>query len=941
LSVQCTDLKSRCRTGNNEGSTGNKESYFSLRNDGDSILFTFEILYTKLVSYSIKSHLLASNKTSYKYLVLLVLSVVLTYCSVEKNTGSSRFYQDMTARYNIYFNGYESFKAGLAKISRSYQDDYAELLKVFEFSDPSTVSLCSSDMEKAIQKASKLISLKSITAKPEIKDTRQISEKEKKLLEMKEYNEWVDDSYLLIGKARFYKHEYNEATSIFNYCITDANDPSIKSEAVIWLARIFNETGNYNESFRLINGLDITADFTKYLKSMYYTTLADLFIKQKRYTEAIDPLGKSIEIVSGKRARYRLTYLLAQLYEKTGDAPKATSLYRQVVKMNPPYDIEFNARINIAGVFDINSGNPQEISRELERMLNDSKNKDYLDQIYFALGNLSMKEGRESEALGYFRKSAIAKSQNQNQKGRSYLALAGYYFKKPDYMKAGTYYDSTVYFLDPKYPDYLAIKTKSQSLNALVSQLTIIQREDSLQRVAHMPESERNNLIASIIAKIVKDESEGKTSVNTDRYNLGQYYENERRFQGNIDQEGKWYFYNQAALTFGRTEFRKRWGDRKFEDNWRRSNKTRVNFSQSPNNSTDAAQRVSDTASAVTDYKKPPFYLKNLPLNDSLINISNDKIASALLNAGKAFAERIPDAAKATETFESLINRFPSSELIPETLYNLYKVNKDGNNAKSENYRQRLLQKYPDNEFARILSDPDYYEKKIAQLKMVQKIYNDAYNAYNSEKFNEAISISDDALTKYPQDQLAPKFLLLRAYSVARISDERTFKEELSNLMKAWPETAESKKAAEIIVYLNQKIPELKVEEDKKIATEIYTSDTTVNHVFALIILDPAFNLNQASFDVISYNIDNFTNKNFKTEGTLVDNKFILITVSGFSDFALALGYYNTFTTEKLLRNPSGAKMMTFIISDDNLKVLKNDKNPERYQLFFREKYLK
>jgi tetratricopeptide (TPR) repeat protein len=873
--------------------------------------------------------------------VLLGLSLALTYCSVEKNTGSSRFYQSMTARYNIYFNGYESFKAGLVKISKGYQDDYAELLRVFEYSDPSTASLCSSDMERAIQKASKLISLKSITAKPEFKDSHELSEKDKKLVERKEYNEWVDDSYLLIGKAKFYKHEYNAATSIFNYCITDANDPLIKTEAVIWLARIYNETGNYSESYRLINGIDITTDFAKSLKSMYYTTLADLFIKQKRYSEAIDPLRKSIELVSGKRTRYRFTYLSAQLYEKTGDGARATSLYRKVVNMNPPYDVEFNARINIAGVFDVNSGNPQEIRRELERMLNDSKNKEYQDQIYFALGNISMKEGNESEALGYFRKSAIAKSQNQNQKGRSYLALAGYYFKKPDYLKAGTYYDSAVFFLNQKYPDYLAIKTKSQNLNALVSQLKIIQREDSLQKVARMTEPERNALIASIIAKTVKDQSEGKTSANSDRYNLGEYYENERRAQGNIDQEGKWYFYNQTALTFGRTEFHKRWGDRKLEDNWRRSNKTRVNNVQASNNPNEAAQHVSDTLAAETDYKKPQFYLKNLPLKDSLIIISNDKIAIAMLNAGKAYAERIPDPVKATETFESLINRFPSSDLVPETLYNLYNVNKEGNNAKSETYRQRLLQKYPDNEFARILSDPAYYEKKMAELKMAEKTYEDAYTAYTSEKFKDAISISDDALKKYPKDQLAPKFLLIRAYSVGKITDERTFEEELNNLIKLWPETAESKKAAQIIAYLNQKMPELKVEEDKKIATEIYTADTTVNHVFVLIITDPAFNLNQASFDVISYNIDNFTNKNYKTVGALVDNKFIQIIVSGFSDFTQALDYYYTFKTEKNVRNPTGSKMMTFIISDNNLKVLKNDKDPGRYQLFFKDKYLK
>lgn len=847
----------------------------------------------------------------------------------------------MTARYNIYFNGYESFKAGLVKINKGYFDDFAEILKVFEYSDPATANLCSSDMERAIQKASKLISLKSITSKPVIKEKREITEKEKDLLDRKEFNEWVDDSYLLIGKARFYKHEYSEATSIFNYCIAEAHDPTIKVEASIWLARIYNETKKYNESFRLISELEITGDVTKTLKSMYYTTLADMFVKQKKYSEAIDPLSKSIDLVSGKRTRYRLTYLLAQLFEQTGDGARATSYYRKVVKMNPPYDVEFNAMINIAGVFDINSGNPQEIKKELEKMLRDSKNKEFQDQIYFVLGNMSMKEGNEAEALEFYRKSASANSQNQSQKGRSYLALASHFYEKPDYMRAGKYYDSAVFFLDQKHPDYIALKTKSQSLNALVSQLVIIQREDSLQRVAAMPEPERNNLIASIIAKIIKDESEGKTSEYADRYNLGQYYENERRFQGNIDQEGKWYFYNQAALTFGRTEFRKRWGERKPEDNWRRSNRNRISTSQTTVIPGDTSNTRTDTTAAVRDYKKAEFYLLNLPLTDSLKKISNDKIAVALRNAGQAYSERIFDQPKATETFESLITRFPASELIPEVLYNLYKINKEGNNAKAETYRRRLLQKYPESEFARILSDPAYYEKKMADLKINERLYEKAFNSYTSEKFNDAIAQCNDALIKYPHDILTPKFMLLRSYSVARISDERIFKDDLNNLIKAWPGTTESKKAEEMISYLNQKMPELKIEEEKVIAAELYTADTTITHVFVLIISDPLFNINQATFDVISYNIDNYTNKNYKTEGTVIDNKYVMITVSGFSDYAQTFSYYKSFKSETQVRNPKGSKMMTFIISNDNLKGLNNDKNPERYQLFFMEKYLK
>ena len=847
----------------------------------------------------------------------------------------------MTARYNIYFNGYENFKAGLVKIENGYQDDYAEMLKVFEFSDPASASLCASDMERAIQKASKLISLKSITAKPEKKEAEQLSDLDKSLLERKEYNEWVDDSYLLIGKARFYKHEFNEATAVFNYSINSANDLLIRKEATIWLARIYNETGNYNESFRTLIELEINSDFTKSLLSMYYTSLADLYIKQKKYSEAIDPLEKSIELVSGKRTRYRLTYLLAQLYEQTGDGSKASTLYRQVVKMNPPYDVEFNARINIAGAFDINSGDPQEMTRDLEKMLKNSKNTDFHDQIYFALGNLSMKEGNVPEALEFYRKSANAAVINLNQKGRSYLALADYYYENPDYIKAGMYYDSVLYFLDQKNPDYPELILKSQSLNALVSELIIIQTEDSLQRVASMSEAERNAYIESIIAKVVSDESAGKLSETSDNYNLGQYYENERRFQGNIDREGKWYFYNQAALSFGRTEFRRRWGNRKLEDNWRRSNRARINISQATENNGELSQNNNDSSAVILDNKKPEFYLMNLPLTDSLIAISNEKISFAILNAGKAYSERMNDQVKATETFESLLNRFPESELVPETLFLLYKINKDENNAKSEAYRQRLLQKYPESEFARILSDPEYYEKIVAEQKMAESLYMEAYDEFLKEKYDSSVSICDDGLNRYPKNNLAPKFMLLKAYCIAKISDERAFKEALTLVIESWPKTIESNKAEEIISFLNQAMPELKVEEDRIIASEIYVADTSAIHSFIILITDPGFNINLATFDVISYNIDNYTNNNYKTEGQLIDNKYVMITVSGFPDYKTAFDYYNSFNAEKIVRNPKGSKIDISIISDENLKVLNNDKNPGRYKMFFIDNYLK
>jgi TolA-binding protein len=421
---------------------------------------------------------------------------------------------------------------------------------------------------------------------------------------------------------------------------------------------------------------------------------------------------------------------------------------------------------------------------------------------------------------------------------------------------------------------------------------------------------------------------------------MGQFYENERRFQDQIDQEGKWYFYNQSALTFGRTEFRRRWGERRLEDNWRRSNRSILAFTQEENEG-ETKQPGADNDSARIDNKSPEYYLQNLPLNDSLLAISDDKIASAMLNAGKAYAERINDTLKATETLINLTERYPDNELIPEALFNLYRINKDINSAKSEAFRQKLLLSYPESEFARILSDPAYYEKKIADLKMAENLYNKAYDLYSNELFTESVSVTDDALKKYPDGNLAPKFMLLRAYCIARQSDERSFKEELNKLIKAWPQSDESKKAGELTAYLNQKMPELKVEEEKAIAQELYAADTTKNHLFTLIIADPAFNINQATFDVISYNIDNYTNKNYRTEGNLIDNKLILITVSGFPDYRTAFDYYKGFIIDKYVRNVTVSKMYSFLISDDNLIILKQDKNPERYNIFFIENYLK
>jgi tetratricopeptide (TPR) repeat protein len=866
----------------------------------------------------------------------------LAGCSVEKNTHASRFYQGLTSRYNIYFNGVESFKAGVDKINRNYIDDFSGILRIFEYSDPSTQSMCASDMERAVQKASKVISLKSITAKPEVKGNETPTPQQEEFMNRKEYNEWVDDSYLLMGKARLYKRDYSLAKSTLDFTITMTSDEKVKIESTIWLARVYNETGNYNESSRILDEMNLSSkNFTVELKGMYYTTIADRLIKQKRYSEAVDPLSKALGYLSGKRARYRFSYILAQLCEKTGDGNRATSLYHKVVKLNPPYEFEFNARINIAGVFDINSGNPASIKKELENMLRNSKNKEFRDQIYFALGNLCMKEGDEKEAIRNYKKSALSSTLNHGQKAKAYLALAEYYYSRPDYASSGSYFDSALIFIDTKYPDYNLIKTKSQNLNSLVGQLNIIQREDSLQKVAKMTDQERTSLITSIIEKVKENEKNKKPGdTSADRSNLGQYYENQRRNQSSIDQQGKWYFYNQAALTFGRTEFRRRWGDRKLEDNWRRLNRTMLANVQPGAAQEEKGQVKSDTVAAMHDNKKPEFYLRNLPMTDSLMAVSNDRVAAAYMESGKVYSDKFLDNRKAVESFEMLIKRFPAGLYEPEALYSIYKIYAGEKNQDAERYRQELIQKYPGNEFTKIITDPAYFNKLLETKHESENLYQSAYNAYLKEDYAGAITLCREATTKFSKDELIPKFMLLMSYCIAKTSDERAFKESLTLLIKAYPSTPESARASEIVAWLNNKIPELKVEEDKQVAREIYTEEKESPHTFVIIIRNPLFNLNQANFDVISYNIDNYTNKNLRTQGSLVDNKFIMLTVTGFSKTDEAMDYYRAFRSDEIIRNPNGSNITTFIIGKTNLEAFMKDKKPERYIIFFTEKYL-
>lgn len=856
-------------------------------------------------------------------------------CSVEKNTNLSRFYHNLTSRYNIYFNGYQSYLNGLDRISASNSDNYSLVFPLFEYSNKDAARAATGDMERTIQKCSKLISLHSITAKPERKNNKPLAGSEKNFYERSEYNEWVDDSYLLMGKAQMILGKYSEARITLLHNSRESADPVIVAASQIWLARISAETASFSEAKRTLDEIN-TVQLPAELKAEYFLSVADLALKQGNYAGAIEPLTSGVAELSSKKEKLRLTFLLARVCEESGNPSLAERYYREVLKLNPPYELEFNARINQAGVFDVESGEAGEIRKNLNKLLRDEKNRDYLDQIHYALGNLYLREKDTVNALDHFHKSASLSTSNNTQKGRSYLVLAEYWNNSGDHLRSQAYYDSTVTFLSPDYPGYEKLTTLANTLRELAGHLNIIIREDSLQFVASLPQAQRDAIISEIINEINTREREALVQPDQ-RYNMGEFYENQRRFSGDIEASGKWYFYNQSALTFGRSEFRNRWGERPLEDNWRRVNRSRTGVfaNASQGEESDSSQ----LNGASTGNKSPEFYLRDLPLNDSLIKISNERIAGALFNAGRLFAERIKDNEKAAENYNRLASRYPDNPLVPQALYNLVILYRDKEHALAESYSRKLVSAYPETEFAKIISDPDYYAKKMEEEKRADQIYNQAFEEYSKGNMTTAISLSNTGMEKYVNSELIPKFNLLKTFAMAGTVDERDLKRMLSAIEKEFPGTPEAERASGLIAHLNMEIPELKIEEEQQIARELFSTDTTGPHYFVAVVMSGSADVNRLTFDVINFNIDSYTNENYSSTGEVRDKRYIMITVGTFTGRKEATLYLESFDPAAIFGDHTTARIMTFIITPGNLNILKNENDPEKYNLFYIENY--
>jgi len=640
-------------------------------------------------------------------LYLLCLIAVLMGCSTKKNTLYSRAYHNLSAHYNVYFNAKESLKAGLERMDKTIPDDFTHFLPVYKSSRPDAAKAATSEMDLAILKCSKLIALHSISKSPERKPNT--SERYKKFASKSEFNEWVDESYVLMGQASYYNHDYHRANENFNYVIRKFTDNPIRYEAYLWMARTYLETGDNDKALEIFKLLERDGGFPKKLKKDLQIARAHYYMKNNQLDEAIAQLRSALQSHFPRNENLRFHYLLAQLLAATNKPEEAVREYRHVLKLKPPYQMAFNAKIS---AMEQAGGNNEEIKKQLRKLLEDENNLEFRDRIYYAMGQIALKENRKSDAMNSFGLSVRSSTVNNSQRALSSLTLARILFEENNYLLSACYYDSAMAVIDVDYPGYREIMTRSASLKRLAENLNTITREDSLQKLALMPESERNTLINNLITKLQQEETRKLAEANRETSDQNYFRAQQYRPQIRVaDNQNLWYFYNPSTVGIGKSEFQRIWGKRKLEDNWRRKNKVSVNGE-------DIAQ-VTDTIDntiksvgkkKIADPKSKEYYLQDIPLTDSLRSVSNETIKTAFFNAGRIYQTDFNDVQRSIKTLEELNRRYPGSIYELPAWFELYKLNLQlENNQQASIYKDKIIKGYPDSKYSKYLLNPDYF----------------------------------------------------------------------------------------------------------------------------------------------------------------------------------------------------------------------------------------
>lgn len=884
-------------------------------------------------------------------------------CSTEKDAALNIGYHNMTARYNGYYNARDIMNETLENYRAAANEDYTKILPLDLYPPKEDIPLIQEKYELAFEKCENVIYRHSMPSS----QTRNKGE---------EHCRWIDDNWFVIGQIHYTRMEYVKAIEILKFVQETPLyvDQERVYEARIWLAKCYIAQGRYPDAKRVLanvrvnmestqnakipqkdggtkptasdkkkqraqdkkdkkNGVKKPAPFPDHLLDDYELTMAEFYLAQEDYKQAIPHLEKGIALTKKRKQKARYQFVLAQLYAKMGDGNQAAFYFNKVAQSNAPYEMRFQAHINKA--ISATSGG-EEIRKELTKMLKDPKNLEFKDQIYFALAEMEMKDGNKDLAISNYSKSAFYSVKNDRQKGISYLKLGDIYFNDEDYLKAQKYYDSCVQVLPEEYETYEQVKAKAEGLSDLVMHYEIYVFEDSVQQKAKMSPEELDKYLEQQLEDILKAEKKRKED---EERRLVEQQNRVKNTAGNSGTGSKWYFYNQKVSASGFNDFRALWGQRVEEDDWRRSNKT----SYSNINSDDPDNQDSMDVVVEVDLLTIDMLKANIPLTAEALDSSNNRLMKSLYMLGIIYKEQLKEDKEAIKYFKKIVAHGVEHPKVLPAMFQLYLLYKKQGSSESEVFKARILAEYPGSEIADILLDPEYLIKKQEREKQELNAYSKTLEDYRYQRYSSVILQCNDVLANQKENQYINKYYLLKAFSIAKTSsgNDALVKEPLLELYQLSPTSEEGQQAKIYLDKLEAGTSIIKPDSTKvNIPVSPYLVDDAAEHFFVLIFPNSSGRTNATEVKLSNFNKEFFRSKQLKTISTpMGENQ--LIVVRTFPALEEAINYRRTFKSEPA--RPTIGKMATefeyFLISQANFSTLIGKNDLQSYLEFYKEKY--
>ena len=908
--------------------------------------------------------------------VFLTIALILTGCSTQKNTAQSRWWHAFNAKYNTYYNGTLAYIDGSLEKETGNKDNYTEQIPLYTVSNKNSREIGKANFDRAIEKCEKAIHQHSIKRRPEWTKNRRKTAKDIEWLSRREYNPFLWKAWMLMGRSQFYQGDFESAAATFSYMSRlYATQPAIYGKARAWLAKCYIEQNwNYDAEDVIRNMLRDSIHWRAQKEWDY--TFADYYIHTGNTEQAIPYLRKVISHEMRRKQKAREWYLMGQLQASIGNKKEAYKAFRHVIRQNPPYELAFNARIAMTEV--MAKDNAGKMISRLKRMAASDNNKEYQDQIYYAIGNIHLSRKDTLQAITAYEKGNQKSTRNGIEKGVLLLHLGDLYWTKEKFSDARRCYGEAIGLLDKDRKDYQQLANRSKVLDELVPYTDAVQLQDSLQQLARMSEKERNAAIDRVIDALKKKEKEERNrkaeeeAESTLRQDGGNFANNNNFASSNSPQKnnensantpanGQWYFYSPLTVSQGKAQFQKLWGKRDNVDNWQRINKTVVANAAGAEEMTDeqrdslaqAAEQeelLKQTSdSAVNDPHRREYYLAQIPFTPEQLAESNKLLEDGLYHAGVIFKDKLDNLPLSRKSLLRLVNNHPDYAHLDDAYYHLYLLySRERKPEMAQTYLQKLKAEYPESQWTTLLSDPYYAENAKRGVQIEDSLYTLTYQAFRDGEYDKVERNAQISRNRFPDGANRDKFLFIGGLSKLNDGNIKSCLADLKEVVSKYPDSRLSEMAGMIIngvdagrrLYggkfdLNDVWTRRSIELNDRDSTRQkgYSPERNASFVFLLAYDPDKTNENQLLFEMAKYNFTSYMARYFDINIEDLEGLHRM-QISGFNSYDEARQYANAVYQQPAIKRLLG-NVRAYVISEPNLKLLGTSHTYKEYEKFY------